>query len=87
MAHAPKAPEDFSPRLQFRPQVPEKIVEVEMRVPGNRRQKVRYNLLGVENYTHGQGDSHKKKVQVALHAMISYCSSVQGLLESFAFDN
>ena len=60
MAHAPKAPEDFSPRLQFRPQVPEKIVEVEMRVPGNRRQKVRYNLLGVENYTHGQGDSHKK---------------------------
>ena len=45
-----------------------------------------YNLLGVEKYTHELG-IRTKNVQVALHAMISYCSSVQGLLESFAFDN
>ena len=86
MAHAPKAPEDFSPRLQFRPQVPEKIVEVEMRVPGNRRQKYVTICLVLKNTLTDKG-IRSKKVQVALHAMISYCSSVQGLLESFAFDN
>lgn len=86
MAHAPKAPEDFSPRLQFRPQVPEKIVEVEMRVPGNRRQKYVTICLVLKNTLTDKG-IRTKKVQVALHAMISYCSSVQGLLESFAFDN
>ena len=86
MAHAPKAPEDFSPRLQFRPQVPEKIVEVEMRVPGNRRQKY-VTICLVLKITLTDKGIRTKKVQVALHAMISYCSSVQGLLESFAFDN